>query len=386
MSTRNIHKLMALLIIAVFAVAHPQMTQAAGTLSNTTISNSATVNYQVGGVGQAPVTSAAATFVVDNKVNLTVAPVDVAAVPVIPGASNQVLRFTVTNTGNTVQDYGLTPVALPNLTANPFGGGLTDTFDATLVGVYVESGATAGFQAAEDLATYIDELAPDASATVYIVVNIPGGQVNNDLAVYALRARTKNGGGAGAQGADTAQTAGPNTAGVDVVFADVAGSDDTTGANDGEHSVRSAYVVTAAAVTITKTSAIYSDPVNGTGANRKAIPGSIITYTITVANAAGGQNATNVAITDSLNAEITAVPPRLAFNTTYDDGTTTCVGPLGIVVDADGSGPGLPACRTNTNDGDGADWNLTAGNTVTVTGLTVNQGTEVTVSFQVVIQ
>ena len=45
---------------------------AAGTLANTPISNTATLAYDVNGVAQANITSPAATFVVDNKVNLTV--------------------------------------------------------------------------------------------------------------------------------------------------------------------------------------------------------------------------------------------------------------------------------------------------------------------------
>ena len=48
----------------------------------------------------------------------------------------------------------------------------------------------------------------------------------------------------------------------------------------------------------------------------------MITYTVQVSNAAGGSQATNVAITDDLSAEITA--GRIAFATQFNDGGNNC--------------------------------------------------------------
>jgi len=81
----------------------------------------------------------------------------------------KVLTFTVKNEGNKVQDFLLT-------SSNAGAAfGLTNTFDVNQT-IFVESGAHAGYQASEDTATYIDELAPDATATVYIVADIPSTQ------------------------------------------------------------------------------------------------------------------------------------------------------------------------------------------------------------------
>ncbi len=77
-----------------------------------------------------------------------------------------------------------------------------------------------------------------------------------------------------------------------------AGTDD---ARDGKHSAFATFTVSAAAVTVGKTAVVYSDPFNGAGGNPKAIPGAVITYTVTVTNAAGGSQATNVSITDNLS-------------------------------------------------------------------------------------
>ena len=49
-----------------------QSAYAVGTASGTNITNTATVNFTVGGVGQTPVNSNVTTFVVDRKVDLTV--------------------------------------------------------------------------------------------------------------------------------------------------------------------------------------------------------------------------------------------------------------------------------------------------------------------------
>jgi uncharacterized repeat protein (TIGR01451 family) len=63
------------------------------------------------------------------------------------------------------------------------------------------------------------------------------------------------------------------------------------------------FTVAGASISLAKTSAVLSDPTNGL-TNPKAIPGAIVRYCITVANA-GPVAATSVAITDPLPASIT---------------------------------------------------------------------------------
>jgi len=370
MNTNRIYRLMALLLVAAVAIVAPLSAEAAGTASGTVITNNATVNSEVSGVPQTPLsTGPTATFAVDNKVNLTVTTTNGSYVSTAPSSTSQVLTFRVTNNGNTTQDYTLASSAT---VTDPFGG--TDNFNATNVQVFVETNGTPGYQAGADTATFIDELVSDATATVYIVADIPAGRATNDIAAYALITTTHDGGAAGL-GAATSATAGANSLlGVDVVFAD--GANGTVPGDtqyDGEGSDRSAYRVTAAALTITKAAVVYSDPFNAT-TNPKMIPGAVITYTIRVTNGATGSPATNVSITDSLAAEIGA--GRLAFNPVFNDGTDNCA--EGIVVNN--------ACKTNTNDGDGADFGLSAANTVTVTGLTIPLSSSAEIKFQVVVQ
>src|SRR5262245_39348889 len=116
-------KRVGLACVAFGAIAVSQQALAAGTAANTTINNRATVNFQVGGVTQTPIESsptgnstagtgngANTTFLVDNKVDLTVSEQGAAATTVSAGTINQVTTFKVTNTGNNAQGYNLTSV------------------------------------------------------------------------------------------------------------------------------------------------------------------------------------------------------------------------------------------------------------------------------------
>lgn len=327
-------------LVALVVCGFGQIAQAAGTLSGTSIDNTATITYEVGGIGQNPVDSNTASFLVDNKIDLTVAAVDVAAVGVIPGSVDQVLTFSVTNEGNTVQDYSLAAQAA---TGAIFG--VNDNFDATNVRVFVDADGDSLFTGA-DTETYIDELAPDAGVVAFIVANIPLAQVDGDGALYDLIAQTAEGGSAASQGTDilTDDVAEPDYADtVQTVFADDAGTADN--ANDGRHSARSAYEVVTADLNIVKTSAVVRDPINDT-TNPKAIPGATLRYTVTVTNN-GAADADNVSLVDQIPA-----------NTTYATETITL-----------DSGP-----ITDQGGDDEGDYNVTNPNSVTVVVPTLAMG------------
>lgn len=270
---------------------------ASGTLAGSSIVNMVTVNYQVGGVAQTA-GSASNSFVVDRKVNLTVAEVGTVTTQVSPGQTAAVTTFTVTNNSNATLDFAL---AAANGAA-AHGG--TDNFDVTNIKTYVDSNGNGTYDAGTDLeVTYLDELAADASKTVFVVVNVPLSLNTNDVAGVTLTATGREGGTSGSQGAALTQTSGADTANtMDTVFADGAGAIDAS--RDAAHSARDDYTVLAAALTVTKQSRVVSDPFNGT-TNPKAIPGATIEYCIVVANAAGSATATSVAISDPLPATVT---------------------------------------------------------------------------------
>jgi len=297
-------------------------TFAANTAAGTSVSNLATVNYSVNSVAQTAIGSSSTgnssgagtptTFLVDDKLVLTVLHQDAADVNVTPGQTGAILVFKVTNTGNATQGVTFTALQTSGVTAtSPFTG--TDNFDTTSAQVFVSKNNTTTYVPANDTATSIPQLPANAgassSAIVFIVTNIPAAQVDADVAVLALRAQVAAAGGASTYGTapganittdDSANAWTPGTQ--QNIFADAAGTDDV--AKDGISSSRDAYLVKSAKLTITKTSSVVSDPTGD--ATPHAIPGAVIKYTITVANA-GTTAATGITLADSIATQTTNI-------------------------------------------------------------------------------
>jgi hypothetical protein len=215
---------------------------ASGTASGTLISSVTTITYSVDNVEQDPLTSAAATFLVDNMVNLTVAETSgtFTTVGVVGGAVDVITTFTVTNNGNTLQDYVLTVGQGEN------GDSLfskTDNFDVIDCSSVIESGANQGYQPLQDTATFIDELAPDMTKTVYVLCSMLTYQFSGDVSIISLLATTHSGSMPG-MGQLTVSDIGTDASdAVQVVFID-ASADDPQGDNtvrNGQHSSSDGY-------------------------------------------------------------------------------------------------------------------------------------------------
>jgi uncharacterized repeat protein (TIGR01451 family) len=289
------------------SLAGVQTAFAVGTDAGVTVGNRATVNYTVGTVAQAPIESSPAgnstpgvgngantNFVVDRRVDLTVTETGGGAATVNPGQNNVVATFTVTNTSNASEGYQLSAA---NLTGVALFGN-TDNTDVSNLRVFVDNpgagGAAGTYDAAFDTATSVNTLAEDGSVVVFIVADVPLTVTSGQFANVRLTARAAV---AGTNGATLeTETAGADTAGVDVVLADAG--------RDGQQTADDQFAVQSAALTITKTSSIISDPFNGTGANRKAIPGAVIEYIVSIANT-GSSPATSVRLSDTLDATLT---------------------------------------------------------------------------------
>jgi hypothetical protein len=377
---RNIMKQAApLFVLALLALGTAQNAQAAGTLAGTQVDNQATMTYNVAAVPQNTVYSAGNSgvagplggtltrFLVDRKINLMVAKTDATIVTVAPAQTNAVLTFTVQNLGNSPQDFALTSIAQAGITDAALFGGITDNFDANNVRIFVESaGVPDGYTAGVDTATNIINLAPDATKTVYLVVDIPSTRIDKDIAIYTLKATAKEPNTAAATA--VTETAGADTVlTMDTVFADVtAGSDDA--ARDAAYSARDAFKVVAPVLTLAKTSAVISDPVN-LGVNPKAIPGAVVEYTVTITNSATSTGtATNVAISDSLATMVGS------GYITYNAGT--------LNVTAPNINGGLNKALTDVVDGDVGS---VVGNIISVTGITLAPGQTATIKFRVTI-
>jgi uncharacterized repeat protein (TIGR01451 family) len=296
---------------------------AAGTTAGSTITNTVTVNYQVGGTAQTASTASNA-FTVDRKVNVTVADVNALTTTVSPGQLAAVTTYTVTNLSNAPLDFALTAA---QQTGGAGAHSNTDTFDGTNVRIYLDSNSNGVYDAGTDtLATYIDELAADASRTVFVVVDIPLGQATGAVAAVTLTATGREAGGTGSMGAALVQTTTANTTGMDTVFADGAGATDA--ARDAAFSAKDDYTVQAAALSVVKYSTLISDPLNGT-TNPKAIPGATIEYCIAVSNATGSATATSVAISDPVPTTMTYTASSIFLNGTVTSGVCNSDGATG---------------------------------------------------------
>ena len=382
MKNFKLKRLLSLVFLGCLSAWHaPTVFAAAGD----TISNTATLTFDVGGTATVLESSplgnlvtgvgagTATDFLEDNLINFTVLTSDGASVSVAQSTTGQVLTFTVTNNGNGAQDFSLSAINAAIGDPDPFIPANLDAFDPTSFAIFVEDGTTAGYQALEDTATYIDELAPLGVATVYIVSVIPGALANDDLAVMTLVAQVAAGDPAGTPGTQGADITTDDTLNPDVttteenVFNDAAGDLDSLGAVDviknGQHSDTSSYIVGAAILTVTKTSATIWDPVNGALANNpKAITGAYTQYTITVANdALAGASGDLTSLGDTLVG--TTLDPNLLSTTAglpivapgdYEGGAGTA---FRIVTSGTGRNAALNASTSSTNycTGDAAD-------------------------------
>jgi hypothetical protein len=311
---------LAALIAAGLAFGAAQNVMAVGTASNTPISNTATLTYDVGGVTQTPVASNTETFAVDNKINLTVVRVDAAAVPVIPGqvAATPLpnppayLTFTVSNLGNTTQDFILSNTTPAAGATSPFGG--TTEFAASTCRTFVDSNTNGTLEIGTDLeATYLNDVAANGTRTVFLSCNTPITATNTQDAVVGLIAEAVDAAGSvGSPSASytVAQLTAVNTQlGVEIVAADTAGTESGDVARDTKHSDRSAYVIQTATLSVAKSVATLCDPFNST-TNPKNIPGAVVRWTITIANT-GSVSASLATIADALATPSTTFDPDL---------------------------------------------------------------------------
>lgn len=278
------------------ALALPMQAHAAGTVAGSTISNTASASFD-NGAGTQTIDSNTVNLRVDELLDVTVASNNPSDVATTPGGTNQLLTFTVTNTGNGQEAFGLSTIA-------NVGG---DNYDPTITGIYIDNGDGIFDPATDTLYTAGSNdpvLNPDQSARIFVVASTPGTVADNDRGIVTLVAAAKTG-----TGAPGTTFAGQGQGGGDAVV----GSTGADGQDNG------AYKVSAATVTLVK-SAVVADPFGGS----EPVPGATITYTIT-ATVAGTGSVSGLAITDNIPAD-----------TSYVTGSITLGGaPLSDASDAD---------------------------------------------------
>lgn len=281
-----------------------QHAMAAGTTADVDIANEATVNYQVGGLDQPEITTdpADATFKVDRRVDFTLAPIVPALEAVSPGEQNAWVDFLLTNTSNSSLDFRLSLVQMLGGAV----GGDTDTVNLDNVEYAVSTELYTGSEA-DPVQTplgpqFVDELPADEAVRIRVwgdaaLALLNGNVAGVELTAVAAAPADINGtlGSDGTLGGDLAESAnGQNT--LENVFAE---TDAATPAldNNGQQIAVDGWIVETAELTVAK---VITDIDDGFGTDH-AIPGAIVTYTITVTNASTTADATGVVITDTLD-------------------------------------------------------------------------------------
>jgi uncharacterized repeat protein (TIGR01451 family) len=351
-----------------------QQALALGTDAGVTVSNQATVAYDVGLIAQTPIESdpggntvpgagLPTEFLVDRRVSFTlIETTGVPTTPVAPGDNNVIAQFLLTNTSNAIMDFDL---SVADLSAAIFGNA-----DTTDLGNYRALAANGdGALGVPDLAdlAWVDELAEEGVVVIYVFADAPGTVQNGEYANIQLTATAADDVLAAAtlgvlDDILVAEAGADNPNAIETVFGD-------TG-NDGFEEADASYeIISAAALAITKIATVISNPFG----SLKAVPGAIIEYTITVDNTLGASAALNVVITDSIDSNVTFLTGVYDIGVTdsdisFDAGTSFCIADNG-----DGNSDG---CSLDLSG------NLVVGDLILLP-ITVAAGASLTVQFQV---
>lgn len=285
-------------VCAILAAWLPGPAWAGGTPAGSIVRNTATATYDSPSGGETTVTSNEVALTVDEILGATVVSGDPGDVPVTPGSTAQILRYTLTNVGNGSEAFSL-------LARSNAGG---DDFDPSLAEIVLDSNGNGVYDAGVDTLYVAGSndpvLAPDAAQTIFVRSTIPAGVTDGQRARVDLVATAATGSGAPGTVLPGLGQGGGNA---------IVGTTGGTAEDDGW------YRVSQASIAFVK-SATVLDPFGQTS----AMPGAFITYTLAVTVSGSGSIA-NLRLADSIPA-----------GTSYRAGTLTLDGgPLTDAADAD---------------------------------------------------
>jgi len=301
---------------------------ASGTDAGTDISNSATLSYSAGGVKQNDVQTATPdTFKVDKKVDMVLTTTDTDQTEVTPGQEDRITNYEFKNEGNANQYFKFTVANLANDKEADYD---TDKDNQDVDNLEIQcsyTDANGDSQTTDWASSLVIEIKKDTTATCQVRADIkaPGTAQDKDIMnVELLATAVTDSSGDTAESESDSESADT----VDVVLADGV-SDDTLGssdsgkgdsAKDGKEAARSGYVVVTPVLSVTKTSCVVSDPVNGTD-TPKRIPGAIIRYMFDIENTGTG-DVSDLNITDTIQNELST--DNTKDSAKKDENQTSC--------------------------------------------------------------
>ena len=326
---------------------------AAGTASGTDIENTATLSFSVGGVSQTDVTSNTDTFKVDKKIDFILTHEDSPKhLVVVAGKQDNERSFKLVNESNEIQDF---TVAVSNLSGDTYDG-KEDTAEMQNLEISIDDGSTwsAG-------PVTIDDLGVDKDLIIKVRGDVLATATDGEVMNVQLESTAvKN----GTTTPEESTSGADNKTAIDTVLAEGAGVSDFANTQfDGKYSAWGGYLVNTPNLTLTKTSCVLKDPVNGVSADAKRIPSSTVLYMLDIENKGSSTDATDVTISDTLDATLDS---GSIANLKEDDGKDSC---------SCNNGEAYSGGNDATNSG--------SGSTITVEGLTVTKSKHNCVSFEV---
>lgn len=310
-------RIIAFIIIAVL-VAGGYSAHAAGTAAGVDISSTAVATYQYGGSEYFSKTSNTVVFTVAEVLDVAVSLQSATEIYVASGASDQVLTFRVTNTGNGNENF------LLSVDNSQVG----DAFDPVLAGIYRDSNDNGLYDAGVDaLITETGDLAADAAMLMFVVNNIPAsGVTDEDQGYSSLMAEAATGSG---------------VAGTVFAAAGDGGIDAVVGSSGAIASYTGIYTIADIFVTLAKSSVV----LDSTGGSRPET-GAVITYSLVVSTSGTG-TAEAITITDPIPANTTYLPNSLELDASSGTGSAY-------------------VSLTDSDDADAADFGITNTDAITV--------------------
>ncbi|WP_034920850.1 DUF11 domain-containing protein [Erythrobacter sp. SD-21] len=296
-----------------------------GVGAGTLIENTASATYD-DGTGSVTIPSNTVSVRVDELLDVTLTSLNSGPVAAEPGSA--VLTFEITNTGNGPEAF--------TLTANPSVPG--NDFDSTVDLIAVDTNGNGVYDPGIDQILTGPETTPvldaEENLTLFVIVTVPGEVADGEQSDVDLLAEAVTGTGA------------PGT-----VFAGqgVDGGDAIVGANGASANAIGTLLVGITSVDLIK-SATIADRFGGTS----AVPGSVVSYTIT-ANVTGSGSVSDLVVSDTF-----------PTGTTYSNGT-------------------LKLDSGSLTDADDADVGEATSTDISVDLGTVAGGTSRTITFDVII-
>ena len=292
-------KLLARIFSILIFLSLCDVVHAVGTAAGTSVSNTVTVNFNVGGVPGAAFDTDI--FQVQEVINVDVTWQDAGNIIVAPASVQQVLTFLITNTGNGIESFSL---LIDNVAV------ITDDFDPLNGNIHLDGNANGIFDGAPTDPIYvpgINDPLLDAngidSQVVFLASDIPGTTSVGETGVSQLTANSITVGAAGAISGTILNGLGDS--GIDAVVG-VSQADDVA---TGTYQVDTAPID----VNIVKTAQVVNDGSGCSVAPCSPIPGATIRYSLQVIiSGVGAVN--NLVITDPIPNDTTYASESISLN------------------------------------------------------------------------